>query len=352
MKALRWHGPRQLRLCELIEPALRREELRIAVSYCGICGSDLHEYLDGPHAIPSGRPHALSGRMAPLTLGHEFCGDVAESSTHAQALRVGTRVVIEPEYRCGRCEFCLSGRYNLCRDMGFVGLMGDGGMADTVVVPAYTAHALPDEVTMEQAAVFEPAAVALHAVRQSNLRAGDACAVFGMGPIGLLIVMMLRQCGAGRIFAVDLSPQRLARGGALGADILVDARSEDAARIIREQTAGSGAAIAFEAGGSQSTLDGALDSLRKGGEAVLVGLMGRASIDVFLAVNRELRIVTSVGYRDVYPTLIEWTAQRRIDPSLIVSRVVSLEDAVTEGFDALVGDKDLIKVLVRPGRAP
>jgi len=336
----------------LIEPALRRDELRIAVSYCGICGSDLHEYLDGPHAIPVGQPHALSRRMAPLTLGHEFCGTVAESATHAPSLRVGTRVVIEPEYRCGHCEFCLSGRYNLCRDMGFVGLMGDGGMADTVVVPAYTAHALPDEVSMEQAAVFEPAAVALHAVRQSRLRAGDACAVFGMGPIGLLIVMMLRQCGAGRIFAVDLSPERLARGGELGADVLIDARNDVAARIIREQTAGSGAAITFEAGGSQATLDGALDSLRKGGESVLVGLMGRVSMDVFSAINRELRIVTSVGYRHVYPTLIEWTARRRIDPSRIVSKVVGLQEAVSEGFDALVESKDLIKVLVQPGAVP
>src|SRR4051794_12392257 len=176
MKALRWHGPRQLRLTELDVPSPGPGELRIAVAYCGICGSDLHEYLDGPHAIPIDAPHALSGRKAPLTLGHEFCGTVVERGPGTR-LALGTRVAIEPEYRCGRCEYCLAGRYNLCRDMGFVGLIGDGGMAESVVVPDYTAHLLPDAVEMEQAAVFEPAAVALHAVRQSSLRAGDACAV-------------------------------------------------------------------------------------------------------------------------------------------------------------------------------
>lgn len=350
MKALRWHGPRQLRLTELLDPSPGPGELRIAVAYCGICGSDLHEYLDGPHAIPVDVPHALSGRVAPLTLGHEFCGTVVERGTGART-PIGARVAIEPEYRCGRCEYCRAGRYNLCLDMGFVGLMGDGGMAESVVVPDYTAHQLPDAVEMTQAAVFEPAAVALHAVRQSSLRAGDACVVLGLGPIGQLIVMMLRQLDAGSILAVDLSPQRLAQAGALGADVLVDARNEDVARIVRDHTGGSGAAIAFEASGTQATLDTALACLRKGGEAVLVGLMGRAAVDVFDVVNRELRIVSSVGYRDVYQTLIEWTAQRRIDPSRIVSRVVQLQDAVRDGFDALVDDKQLIKVLVRPGGA-
>lgn len=346
MKALRWHGPRDLRLVDLVEPALRLGEVRIRVAFCGICGSDLHEYADGPHAIPIERPHPISGRCAPLTLGHEFCGVVVESAD--SRVQVGERVAIEPEYRCGECEYCRQGQYNRCISMGFVGLMGDGGLAESVVVPAYTVHRLPDEVRFDQAAALEPAAVALHAVRTSGLRAGDACAVFGMGPVGLLTVAMLRQCGAGEIIAVDVHAKRLALAGAMGASRAVDASREDSASAVFAATSGRGAAIAFEVAGSQAALDSTLACVRKGGEAVLVGLMGKAQIDVFDIVNRELRLTASVGYRDVFPTLIAWTARGLIDPSAIVTRKVSLAQAVPQGFNALIADKNQIKVLVAP----
>jgi len=346
MKALRWHGPRDLRLVDLVESALRPGEVRIRVAYCGICGSDLHEYADGPHAIPVERPHPLSGRCAPLTLGHEFCGVVVESADSVVA--VGSRVAIEPEYRCGQCAYCRQGQYNRCISIGFVGLMGDGGLAESVVVPAYTVHPLPDEVRFDQAAALEPAAVALHAVRTSGLRAGDACAVFGMGPIGLLTVAMLRQCGAGDIIAMDVHANRLALASAMGASEAVDASRVESASAVFAATSGRGVAVAFEVAGSQASLDSTLACVRKGGEAVLVGLMGKAQVDVFDIVNRELRLTASVGYRDVFPTLIAWTARGLFDPSAIVTKKVSLAQAVPQGFNALIADKDQVKVLVAP----
>lgn len=346
MKALRWHGPRDLRLVELVESTLQPGEVRIRVAYCGICGSDLHEYVDGSHAIPVDCPHPISGQRAPLTLGHEFCGTVVESAD--RGLAVGARVAIEPEYRCGTCDYCRQGQYNRCIAMGFIGLMGDGALAETVVVPSYTVHPLPDEVRFDQAAVLEPAAVALHAVRTSGLRAGDACAVFGMGPVGLLTVAMLRQCGAGQIIAVDVHAHRLALAGAMGASRVVDTTREDSASAVFAATSGRGAAIAFEVAGLQATLDGAIACVRKGGEAVLVGLMGKAQVDIFDIVNRELRLTASVGYRDVFPTLIAWTARGLIDPSTIVTKKISLAQAVPQGFDALLADKDQVKVLVAP----
>jgi (R,R)-butanediol dehydrogenase/meso-butanediol dehydrogenase/diacetyl reductase len=232
--------------------------------------------------------------------------------------------------------------------MGFVGLMGDGAMADNVVVPAYTLHALPDAVSFEQAATFEPAAVALHAVRRSGLEAGDSCAVFGLGPVGLLLLAMLRRCGAGDIIAVDVNPHRLALASAMGATHTVDAAREDAVAAVRRITAGRGVARAFEVAGVQASLDSALGCLCKGGEMVLVGLMGQAQVDVFDAVNRELQITCSVGYCGVHPTLIDWTASGLVDPGAIVTSKVALEDAVPLGFEALLGDPRQIKVLVVP----
>lgn len=346
MRALRWHGPKDLRLVDMVEGALRPGEVRIQVAHCGICGSDLHEYADGPHAIPVACPHPISGQVAPLTLGHEFSGVVVESRD--PGVRTGTRVAVEPEYRCGQCLHCRQGRYNRCLSMGFAGLMGDGAMAESVTVPSYMIHALPDGVRMDQAAALEPAAVALHSVRMSGLRPGDACVVFGLGPVGLLTVALLRQCGAGEIVAVDVNADRLAMAGSLGVTRLVNAAEEDTTSIVLAVTGGHGADRAFEVAGTQRTLDAALACLSKGGELVLVGLMGLARIDVFDIVNRELSITSSVGYRDVYPTLIRWTDQGRIDPAVIVTRKVALEHAVTEGFDALLADKRQVKVLVSP----
>lgn len=348
MKALRWHGPRDLRLTEIAEPVLRDGEVRVGVAYCGICGSDLHEYREGPCAIPVALAHPLSGRKAPLTLGHEFCGTVLESAV--STVREGARVAIEPEYRCGHCEYCRAGRYNLCRSMGFVGLMGDGGMAESVVVPGYTVHPLPDAVSFEQAAVFEPSAVALHAIRQSSLRAGDRCAVIGLGAIGLLLVALLRRSGAGRIVAVDVVAERLERAGALGADTVVDASRESAVDAIVRACGGTGADIAFEAVGSGETLQTCLHALRKGGEAVFVGLTGNACFDAFDFVNRELRLTSSVGYCGVYGSLIDWTARGIFDPSIIVTRTVGLEGAVANGFEALLTDRSQVKVLIDPRR--
>lgn len=349
MRALRWHGPRDLRLVDLVEGTLRPGEVRIRVAHCGICGSDLHEYVDGPHAIPVESPHPISGRTAPLTLGHEFSGTVVESAD--SGVRVGTRVAVEPEYRCGRCVHCRQGHYNRCLSMGFAGLMGDGAMAESVAVPSYMIHALPDEVRLDQAAALEPAAVALHSVRMSGLRPGGSCAVFGMGPVGLMTVAMLRLCGAGEIVAVDVNADRLALAGRLGVTCLVDASREDSTSAVLAATAGRGADLSFEVAGTQRTLDTSLACLRKGGELVLVGLMGKAQVDVFDIVNRELRITSSVGYRDVYPTLIGWTARRLMDPSVIVTRSVTLDRAVPDGFDALLTDKRQVKVLVSPNGA-
>ena len=355
MRALRWHGAQDLRLEQIPIPRPGPRQVRIAVQYCGICGSDLHEYESGPHAIPVGTAHAVSGRSAPLTLGHEFCGTVVELGSEVTGLQVGNRVAVEPEYRCSHCAYCRSGAYNLCADMGFAGLMGDGGMAEFAVVPSYMLHRLPDAVTLEQAAVLEPAAVALHALRRSQLAAGASCAIFGLGPIGLLLVTLAKLQGAHTIIAVDVSPERLHMATQAGASHAIDAKGltpRELRHTIASATAGLGVDTSFEAAGLQATFEGALRALRKGGNMVMVGLMPEARLDAFDAVNRELSLVASVGYRDVYPELIGLIAAGAFDPSSIITQTVPLELAVRDGFAALVQDRSQIKILISPGPGP
>lgn len=350
MKALRWHAARDLRLSDVQLRQPGPGEVLMQIAYCGICGSDLHEYADGPHSIPHTTPHPLSGCRAPLTLGHEFCGQVLALGAGVEAGLLGRRVAVEPEYRCGTCQYCQVGQYNLCQSMGFIGLMGDGGFAEQAIVPAYMLHPLPDTVSFRQAAVLEPAAVAFHALNQSSLLAGDSCVVFGLGPIGLLLILLARLRGVERIVAVDISPERLRLAGEFGASATLDGRDGDLQARLLELSTG-GIDTAFEAAGTQQTFTAALHCLRKGGELVLVGLMGETRFDAFDLVNRELRLLGSVGYRHAYPALIELLASGRLDLGRAVTRCIGLEQAVAQGFEALLQDKSQIKVLVNPSPA-
>jgi (R,R)-butanediol dehydrogenase/meso-butanediol dehydrogenase/diacetyl reductase len=338
-----WHGPRDIRVERRNRTPIGADEVRIKIAKCGICGSDLHEYVDGPHAIPVSLPHGISGRRAPIIIGHEFCGTLLEVGDAALELKVGQRVAVEPEYRCGKCAACRRGDYNLCVDMGFAGLMGDGGMAEEAVVPAYMVHALPTEVSFTQAAVLEPAAVALHAMRRSGLAAGMRCAVIGAGPIGLLLVQLARLAGAREIAVSDLSGARLELAQRLGATVIVDAGGQSLADHVRDVD------ISFEAVGAQASLNESFKVLRKGGRLVLVGLFGQPpTIDAFGLVNREIDLISSVGYRQVYGDLIAMVASGLFDPSRIVTREIRLDRVVTDGFERLLKEGSDVKILVSP----
>jgi (R,R)-butanediol dehydrogenase/meso-butanediol dehydrogenase/diacetyl reductase len=233
--------------------------------------------------------------------------------------------------------------------------MGDGGMADFATVPAYMLHRLPDGVSLEQAAVLEPAAVALHALRRSELRLGETCAVFGLGPIGLLLIMLAKLQGATTIVAIDVSPERLKAASGFGATHAFDARRLDAPSLqnaIRAATGGLGVDTSFEAAGRPATFESAMQALRRGGRLVMVGLMPHAGFDAFRAVNDELTFTASVGYRHAYEDLLRIVASGALDLTSIVTRTVSLEDALTDGFDALLQDRTQIKILVSPALRP
>ena len=229
--------------------------------------------------------------------------------------------------------------------MGFAGLMGDGGMAEEAVVPDYMVHPLPHSVSFQQAAVLEPAAVALHAIRRSKLTVGDRCAIVGAGAIGLLLVQLARLAGAREIVVSDISEARLALALRLGATRTVNSSRNSLPEMVRDVD------VAFEAVGIQATLDDAFAVLRKGGRLVLVGLFSRCpEIDAFGFVNREIDLISSVGYRDVFPSLIAMIDAGAFDPSLIVTRQIPLAHVVSDGFERLLRETGDVKILVLPGK--
>ncbi|MFE7835429.1 2,3-butanediol dehydrogenase [Streptomyces sp. NPDC057474] len=340
MKAAVWYGAKDVRVEDVPVTPPGPGEVTIEVAYCGICGSDLHEYADGPHAIPVGHPHPESGVAAPLVLGHEFCGTVTEVGGGVTEVVPGDRVAVEPHYRCGSCPRCLAGEYNICRHFGFAGLMGHGGLAEHATVPAYMLHRLPEEVPLEQAAVFEPAAVALHAVRRAGIRPGETVAVLGLGPIGLLVTQLAALYGAGRIVAADRSPARRELALRLGA--------AETGADLTDVLGGDGADVVFEAVGSEGTLRACLAATRRGGRVMFLGLTGTVTLDAFALVNNEQTIMTSVGYRHAYPELIRLVAEEGVDLAGIVTSTIALKHVVRDGFEALLRGEEQVKVLVRP----
>ncbi|MCM3703655.1 2,3-butanediol dehydrogenase [Paenibacillus macerans] len=346
MKALRWHGVKDLRLENIEEPKPAKGEAKIKVEWCGICGSDLHEYTAGPIFIPL-ETHPLSGDKAPVVMGHEFSGQVVEVGEGVTRVAVGDRVVVEPIYACGTCEACKQGKYNLCDKMGFYGLAGGGGgFSEYTSVPERMLHKIPDSISFEQGALVEPSAVALHAVRSSKLKVGDKAVVFGTGPIGLLVIEALKASGASEIYAVELSEERKQKAAELGA-IVIDPKEYDAVEEIHKRTHG-GVDVAYEVTGVPPVLTQAINSTKIGGETMIVSIFEKeASIHPQNIVLKERTVTGIIGYRDVFPAVISLMAQGYFPADKLVTKRIKLDQAVEAGFEGLLKERNQVKILVK-----
>ena len=272
MRAAVYYGNHQLKIEDVPEPTAGAGQVKVRVSRNGICGTDLHEYFDGPIFIPPSEPHPLTGRNMPLVLGHEFSGTVTEVGAGVTDVREGDRVTIEPVYRCGECRPCRAGRYNLCQIVGFHGLMADGGMAECTVVPRNQVHKLPDSVPLEMGALVEPMSVAYHAAVLGGVGDQSSALIFGAGPIGIGIWFALRGMGLTEIDVVEPSPVRRASIEALGARTL-DPANQDVPALIAERTGGQGVDAAFDAAGVEQAVDSALQCVGERRPLISVALL-------------------------------------------------------------------------------
>ncbi|MGY1679088.1 2,3-butanediol dehydrogenase [Geodermatophilus sp. SYSU D01176] len=351
MKAARFHGRGDIRVEEVPEPRVRPGTVLVQVEWCGICGTDLHEYLEGPIFVPTAEaPHPLTGEGAPVTLGHEFAGVVAEVGAGVDDVRVGDRVVVEPYVVCGRCDACRQGRYNVCRTLGFVGLSGGGGgFSRYVVAERRWVHPLGDLGT-DVGALIEPLAVAYHAVRLSGARPGHSAVVFGAGPIGLVTTAALRAAGVEEVVAVEPAAARKQKAAVAGASAVLDPREVDVVEAVDELTEGRGADVTFECAGVDQVLATAIRSTRVGGTCVNVAIWGHdAQVAMNDLVFREVSVLGSLAYAHDHPATIEMVASGRVDPFQFITGRIRLDDIVEQGFRELIENKEQnVKVLVQP----
>lgn len=357
MHAAQWHGREDVRIDDVTEPTMEADEVRIDVAVGGICGTDLHEYTDGPAFVPApDSPHPLTGVTPPVTLGHEFSGVISEVGADVEGFAVGDPVTVNPAVVCNECRYCNEGAHNLCTDVANVGLATkSGGFAESAVVPAANAVKLPEDIPVEVGALVEPYAVGLHAVRRSAVRPGDTVAVFGCGPIGLTIIDVLGTTGVEEVIVSEPRAGRRERAEGLGADVTYDPTAVDAVEEIVASTNG-GVDVAFEAAGIEPTYRAAIESTKHGGQILTVGIsehpVGILPRDVTV---RERSIVGSNGYAsgpragEEFGMVASMFSEGRLEPESLVTSRIDLEDIVEGGFEALLSDEsDEVKVLVRP----
>jgi (R,R)-butanediol dehydrogenase / meso-butanediol dehydrogenase / diacetyl reductase len=351
MKAAVFYGQKDVRVEDVPEPEVREGSVKVKVDWCGICGTDLHEYLAGPIFIPiAGSPHPITGETLPLTLGHEFAGEVVEVGDGSAEVNTGDRVAIEPVFRCGECAACQRGAPNLCAKLGFYGLMGGGGgMSEFAVVPSYMIHRLPEGLTTEQGALAEPIAVGLRAVRRAEFEEGQSAVVFGGGPIGAVTVQCLRAMGAGLVMLAEVAEARKNKALEIGADVVIDPSEEDVVERVSELTDGEGAEHSFDAAGIQETLQTAMHTTRKGGTVTIISIWeGPVELNPNDIVMSELNVGGTICYTpEDFADTISMLKDGSIKTEGIITERIPLSDVVEGGFEELVDHKDRhVKILV------
>lgn len=347
MRAGVLHEPGDLRIEDRADPAPGPGDVVIEVAYNGLCGTDVTEFTKGPMMVPLHTRHPGSGHLGPTVLGHEFVGTVVDAAPDVRHL-VGRRVACGAGVSCGECAWCRRGRTNLCARYFTLGLSADGGLATYVAAPAATCVEISDACTLEAAALAQPLAVGVHAVRRSGVRPGDSVVLLGAGAIGSFVCAGLERHD-GPVLAVDVDAGRLEVARELGATdtaLVSPSAGPDEVRELLQD----GADVVFETSGVPGAVERAFALTARGGTVLLVGLNSApTTLSLAPVVLREVDVRTTVAHvcGDDLPAALDVLARRDLG-SLLVDRVVRLEDVVDQGLRPLVAGEVAGKVLVDP----
>ncbi len=333
MKALVYAGPKKAELRDVEEGEKQEGQIKIDVTYCGVCGSDIGIYL-GTH------PRA----KAPLVFGHEFLGVAAEDG---KRIKKGDRVVPYPLLSCGHCKACRNGNEHVCNTLGLIGIDMDGGMCESVYADEDVLYKVPDGVSDKAAAVIEPLAVLVHAIHMSGFEPLDTAVVTGAGPIGMLCAVMLKHAGASQIFISDVAEKRLEAARELGM-IPVNPLKEDLEAVVKAATDGEGCDVFFECSGAAAAAVQMTDVTRVRGKICMVSVHKHPHEVNLRDVNfKEQTLVgTRVYTKDEFGQAVELTKKLENQLEKIVTHVVPLRDS-EKVFD-MIADPECgtIKVVV------
>lgn len=323
-------------------PEPSADQVLIKMEYCGVCGSDVHFYREGK----------VGDTPAPadFILGHEVAGTIVKTGKNVTCLIPGDRVALEPGYTCGKCEFCKTGRYNLCPDVHFFAAPPvAGALMEYVVHPADMCFKLPSNVSTEEGALVEPLAVGMHAAAQANVTLGSSVLILGGGCIGLVTLLAAKARGASQIVVVDLYEKRLNMAKELGASAVINARDEDVAERVNDLFGRLGADIVFETAGSVPTIQETPFFVKPGGTICLVGMAAESMVNYNFnqIMMKEVTIKSVFRYRNLYPAAIAAIASGSIDVKQIVTHRFLFEEADLAFRTAVEHAQDEIKEVIR-----
>lgn len=335
-------GLNKMEIRDIEMPVLRDRDVLVKLEYVGICGSDVH-YLE----------HGKIGDFiveGDFILGHECAGTVVEIGSGVKKLKVGDKVALEPGITCGQCEFCKTGRYNLCPDVEFLATPPyHGSLMNYIAFPENMCFKLPENITTKEGALVEPLAVGMHAAIQGNVKLGDSVVILGAGTIGLVTLLACKAYGATEITVVDVLPKRLEYAKKLGATATINALEVDVFSEMDKITGKKGVDIVIETAGSARTISQTPYLVKNGGTIVLVGLAPQDIIEFNFAkiMAKEAQIKSVFRYRNIYPTAIKAIANGVIDISGIVTHEFDFEDSA-KAFDHVINNKqDVVKAVIK-----
>ncbi|MEX0380673.1 2,3-butanediol dehydrogenase [Leuconostoc sp. MS02] len=344
MKAAVWHGVKDVRVEDVTLKPTKSNEVVVRVAYAGICGSDLHEYLEGPVFIPVDKQDELTGGQAPLTMGHEFSGIIEKIGADVTHYKVGDHVSINPTITKGH----VPDDVDVYDGYSFIGLSTDGGFTSHVNVPEDNLYHLPEDFSMKLAATIEPTAVAVQAVKEGGLRFGEKVVIFGAGPIGVLVAAAAKAAGATKIVAVDLSEVRLNKALEMGAtDIVNPSQVDDTVAAIKNIIPG-GADVSFEVAGVQPTFEQAIDATRPRGTMVIVSIFARPiTFNPMQLMNAGVKLTTTIAYsKETFQQTVDLVSSGQIDVAPVITDMIKLDNIVSDGFESLTHDKSQAKIIV------
>jgi (R,R)-butanediol dehydrogenase/meso-butanediol dehydrogenase/diacetyl reductase len=352
MKAAVWHGQRDVRIEDVPDPPKPpRGQLQVKVAWCGICGTDLHEYAGGPIYIPVERPHPLTGIQSPVIIGHEMSGEVVDVGDEVEGFAPGDRVAACPIIGCGSCRWCRSGSMAQCDRVAFLGTSWSGGaLAERVNLHAYQCFRLPESIADDAGALVEPFSAVVRAVHRSAPTGEDRVAVVGAGPMGLMTVMAMRIFGSAHVVTFEVAERRREAARLCGAEDVVNPAKEDAEKRGYELTAGQGFDLVVECAGipASALLAGRLARTR--GRVMFMGVFDKpAALDLTDIVFREKTVMGSMSGYGMYEETIAMMANPLFRPDLLITRRIGLEHLVDTGYRGLLEEKHKhIKTLVKP----
>ena len=323
-------------------PKAGAKEVLVELEYVGICGSDVHYFHDGRCG-----DYKVEGDFM---LGHECAGTVVELGEGVENLKVGDRVALEPGITCGQCEFCKTGRYNLCPDVQFLATPPVQGCYENYIAfPENMCFKLPENISTKEGALVEPLSVGMHAANQGDVKLGDSVVILGAGCIGLVTLLACKAHGATDITVVDVIPKRLDYAMKLGATRVINGKEVNAVEEMDKLTDGAGVDKVFETAGSPVTIQQTPYMVKNGGTIVLVGISAQEKIEYNFAkiMAKEAKIESVFRYRNIYPQAIAAIADGMIDVSGIVTHEFDFDD-IQEAFDCAINNKDeVVKAVIK-----